>query len=242
MRDERDARRDQLRARRLDLDVRRPSGLREPQCDDRRQAARDPRARPERPRFGNRRPTTWALRADTRRPSSAVAETPSATPSVSGDRSSRRCATTPPRDRAYRHRCSNAFSSSAVSRAHSSMKFGRETEIGCLPGLSGGTKRRIVRQRRIAAHAVVVLHAALGRQAVVVPAHRIEHGLAAHALEARDDIGVRVREHVADVERPADRRRRCIDRIDLIARTITGLEAVGAVRFPFRGPLRLEAF
>ena len=95
------------------------------------------------------------------------------------------------------------------------MKFGRETGIGCLPGFSGGVNVRLVRQRRIAAHAEVVLHAALGRQAVVVPSHRIEHGLAAHALEARDDVGVRVREDVTDVQRAADGRRRRVDRIDV---------------------------
>ena len=38
----------------------------------------------------------------------------------------------------YLHSASNAFSSSAVSFAQSSTKFGRETEIGCLPGFSGG--------------------------------------------------------------------------------------------------------
>ena len=85
---------------------------------------------------------------------------------------------------------------------------------------------RVVGQRRIAANAVVVLHAALGWQAVVVPPHRIEHRLAAHALEARDDVGVRVREHVADVQRAADRRRRRVDRVDLVARLIA-VEAIG---------------
>ena len=99
-----------------------------------------------------------------------------------------------------------------------------------------------VRQRRIAANTVVVLHPALGRQSVVVPAHRIEDGLAPHALESRDDVGVGVREHVTDVERPADGRRRRIDRIDPIPPAIAGVEAVGAVRFPRRGPFRLEAF
>ena len=79
-------------------------------------------------------------------------------------------------------------------------------------------KTRIVRQRRIAAHAVVVLHAALGRQPVVVPSHRIEHFAAAHPLKARDDVGVRVGEDVADVQRPADGRRRRVDREDLVAR------------------------
>ena len=43
-----------------------------------------------------------------------------------------------------------------------------------------------VRLARIAAHAEVVLHPALGRESVVVPPHRIEDLLAAHALEAGD--------------------------------------------------------
>ncbi len=51
---------------------------------------------------------------------------------------------------------------------------------------------RIVLQGRIHAHAVIVLHTAFGRQAVVVPAHRVEHVVAVHALETCDHIGVRV--------------------------------------------------
>ena len=61
---------------------------------------------------------------------------------------------------------------------------------GMLRRLIGHGERRIVRQRRIAAHAVVVLHPPFGRQPVVVPPHRIEDGLAAHPLEARDDVRV----------------------------------------------------
>ena len=37
-----------------------------------------------------------------------------------------------------RHRSSKAFSSSAVSRSQSSMKLGRDTEMGCLAGCAGG--------------------------------------------------------------------------------------------------------
>jgi hypothetical protein len=62
------------------------------------------------------------------------------------------------------------------------MKLGRETEIGALPGFSAA-ERRVVRQRRIAADAVEVLDAPFRGQPVVVPPHRVEHRLAAHALE-----------------------------------------------------------
>ena len=96
-------------------------------------------------------------------------------------------------------------------------------------------ERRVVRQRRIAAHAVVVLHAALGRQAVVVPPHRIEHRLAAHALKARDEVGVREREDVADVQRSADGRRRRVDRKHL-RRGLRPVEPVDALIFPPRRP------
>ena len=55
---------------------------------------------------------------------------------------------------------------------------------------------------RVAAHPVVVLHPALGRQPVVVPADRVEHVLAAHPLVAGDQVGVGVGEHVSHVQRP----------------------------------------
>ena len=85
-------------------------------------------------------------------------------------------------------------------------------------GLLRRREVRVVRQRRVAPHAEVVLHPALGRQAVVVPAHRVEDGLAAHPLEAGDQVGVRVGVDVPDVQRPGHRRRRGVDRVDLVAR------------------------
>ena len=69
-----------------------------------------------------------------------------------------------------------------------------------------------VRLAGVAAHAEVVLDAPLGGQAVVVPPHRVEDGLAAHALEAGDRVGVGVAEHVAHVERARHRGRRRVDR------------------------------
>ncbi len=102
-------------------------------------------------------------------------------------------------------------------------------------------ERRIVGERRVAPDAVVVLHAPLRRQPVVVPAHGIEHGLAAHAVKASDQIGVGEREDVTDVQRAADRGRRRVDGVHVAART-RSIEAVHAGRFPDRRPLRLEPF
>ncbi len=93
---------------------------------------------------------------------------------------------------------------------------------------------------RVAADAVVVLDAALGGQAVVVPAHRVEDLLAGHALVAGDRVGVGVAEHVAHVQRAADGRRRRVDREDLV----TGggaVERVDPVGFPDGGPAILDA-
>ncbi len=97
----------------------------------------------------------------------------------------------------------------------------------------------VVGQRRVAAHAVEVLHPALGRQAVVVPAHRVEHLEAAHPLEAGDQVGVRVGEDVADVQRARHGRGRGVDREDLLPR-LGPVEGVGVVGLPARCPGLLE--
>ena len=52
----------------------------------------------------------------------------------------------------------------------------------------------------IAADAEVVLDSAFGGETVVVPTDRVENGLAGHSLIAGDDVGVGVTEHVADVQ------------------------------------------
>ena len=99
---------------------------------------------------------------------------------------------------------------------------------------------RVVRQRHVHAHAIVVLHAALGRQAVVIPTHRVEHVVAAHALVARNHIGVRVREHVTHVQRTGDGGRRGVDGVDGLA--VAGVaEFVGAVFIPDGAPLVLKS-
>jgi hypothetical protein len=96
-----------------------------------------------------------------------------------------------------------------------------------------------VGQRRVAAHAVVVLHPALGRQAVVVPAHRVEDGLATHPLVARDEVGVCVGEDVPDVQAAAHGGRRGVDGVDLLPR-LGAVEGVGVVVLPARAPRGLE--
>ena len=98
----------------------------------------------------------------------------------------------------------------------------RDRQLVLGVGLGRRLERRVVRQARIAAHAVVVLHAALGRQAVVVPAHRVEHLEAAHPLVAGDAVGVRVGEDVPDVQGAAHGGRRSVDGEDLGARLACG--------------------
>ena len=106
--------------------------------------------------------------------------------------------------------------------------FERRLEIG------------IVLQRCIHAHAVVVLHTALGRQAVVVPTHRVEHVVAVHALETCDHIGVGVGEHVAHMQMARNGGRRGIDGVHGLA--VAGVvELVGAVVVPDGTPLIFQA-
>ena len=60
---------------------------------------------------------------------------------------------------------------------------------------------RVVGQGRVATDPEVVLDPALGGQAVVVPADRVEDCLAGHPLVAGNDVGLGVGEDVTDVER-----------------------------------------
>jgi hypothetical protein len=92
----------------------------------------------------------------------------------------------------------------------------------------------------VAPHAVVVLHATLGGQAVVVPAHRVEDRLAAHALVAGDDVGVGVAEHVAHVQRAAHGGRRRVDGEHALA-IYRRVETVRAIGVPLGGPAVLDA-
>ena len=103
----------------------------------------------------------------------------------------------------------------------------------------------IVGQRGVAAHAVVVLHATLGRKTVVVPAHRVEHRLAAHPLEAHLDVGVREGEHVPDVQAAGGGGRGSVDGVDPAAPAASSLgaiEQVGSLGAPGGIPFRFETF
>ena len=99
----------------------------------------------------------------------------------------------------------------------------------------------LIRDARVAANAEEVLDATLGGQTVVVPAHRIEDRLAAHAVEAGEGVGVRVGEHVAHVERATHRGRRGVDRVHSRTRRRI-IEAIGAGGLPGLDPLTLDAF
>ena len=109
-----------------------------------------------------------------------------------------------------------------------------------LRGRRGGLEVGVVGERGLAAHPEVVLHAPLGRQAVVVPAHGVEDPLAAHAPVARHDVGVGVAEDVADVQRARHRGGRGVDRVDLVARG-GAVEVVGPLGVPALHPGGLEA-
>ena len=113
---------------------------------------------------------------------------------------------------------------------------GRDRLLG---RLAGRLERRVVCEGRVAADAEVVLDAPLGGEAVVVPAHRVEDLVPAHAAVAGDRVGLHVPEHRPHVQRPAHRRRRRVDRVDL-GPALGAVEAVGGVALPPLGPLVLE--
>ena len=102
-------------------------------------------------------------------------------------------------------------------------------------------ERGIEGQGRIASHAEVVLDSTLGRQPVVVPAHRVKHGTPPHAVKPRDDVRVGVRKDMADVQRATDGGRRRIDGKNLVAR-LGPIESVEAGFFPACRPLGFETF
>ena len=93
-----------------------------------------------------------------------------------------------------------------VAPRHRDLLAGRGARLrrGLSLRRGGRLELRVVGQRRIAPDPEVVLHAAFGRQPVVVPPDRVEDFLAAHPLEPRDNVRVRKREDVPEVQGPAD--------------------------------------
>ena len=174
----------------------------------RRRAARGPRARPGRRPCGSRRPTASAPRRCRPRRGPGCAGSARwlvrrLTSSIvvywrlqSTDRPSRR------------NSSSNAASSvgrraRGTARRSWAARSGTRGALGRVAAVRR-RERRVEGLRRVAAHAVEVLHPALGGQAVVVPADRVEDGLAAHPLVAGEGVGLGVAEHVPDVDASRD--------------------------------------
>ena len=94
---------------------------------------------------------------------------------------------------------------------------------------------------RVATHVIVVLHPALGREAVVVPTHRVVDIHAAHALVARHHVSVGIRKDMTDVQRTRRSRGRRVDDEGFVARAIR-VPAVNAAVFPFGDPALFDFF
>ena len=110
----------------------------------------------------------------------------------------------------------------------------------CLPG-DQVAERVVVCHGGVAENAVVVLNAAFGGQAVVIPAEGVEHVLAGHALVACDDVGLGVGEHVTHVQGAGCGRRRGVNGVDLFASGVL-VECVGLLVGPALRELLFEAF
>ena len=242
MGDQRDARGEQLGPRRLDQRRRRrrrPGGS---AARGTRPAARGPRARPARPRCGSRRPTASAPRPGTPRRARGCAGTRAAT------RAPRRVA-----DRRVGERPVDRQAEPAPQllelllvlddepRRTARRSSGGEIGIALLAAASRAARTPgSYGSVRVAAHAVVVLHAPLGGQPVVVPAHRVED-LAARACAGS---GRWCRSACSRTREPM-----CSEPLTvgggvsiekISARARDAVEAVGAVGLPDRRPARLE--
>ena len=66
--------------------------------------------------------------------------------------------------------------------------------------------------------ALAEAHQPLGGQAVIVKPHGVEDVFTRHALEARDEISLRVAIHMPHMQRAAYRWRRCVDNVVIFAR------------------------
>ena len=103
-------------------------------------------------------------------------------------------------------------------------------------GLGGGHLRMHARLHRVL----------LGGQAEGVPSHRMQHVAAAHALEARDDVGGRVALGVPHMQTRAAWVREHVQHVVLGARGVEAriarvAHAIGAIALPARLPGELDA-
>ena len=106
-------------------------------------------------------------------------------------------------------------------------------------GIGGRFEVLVMGHRQVAAHAEEVLHPALGGQAIVVPTHRVEHLQPPHPLVAGHTVGLRVAEHVPDVQSPTNGWRRSVDGENLRPPPPT-IEPVDPLRLPPGTPPRLQ--
>ena len=236
---------EQLGPGRVD-DARRRRAAVEGDAGGRRRAARGPRSRPGRRRCGSRRPTASAPRRCRPRRGRGCGGTPPGwrggcgrrwSCTAASSRTTGRGGGTAPRRRPRRRPSARWHSVDEVGPRRPGPRGGPS---GASPRY-GGAKSGSYGWRRVAAHAVVVLHPALGGEAVVVPADR-EEDVACRASAGsgrwRRSGCSRTRAHV---ERPRHGGRRRVDREHLVARPRGAVEAVGAVGLPALGPARLDA-
>src|SRR4030095_6064799 len=83
--------------------------------------------------------------------------------------------------------------------------------------------------------AELVLAPSFGRQAIVIPPHRVEDHLARHPLEPGDHIGMRVGHDVTDVDVTADGGWWRVEGVDLLAR-LRPVEPIGSRGLPPLAP------
>ncbi|CQB85757.1 Uncharacterised protein [Chlamydia trachomatis] len=97
-------------------------------------------------------------------------------------------------------------------------------------------KIRVILQRSIHSHTVIVLHAAFCWQAVIIPTHWVENVKTLHTLISRNNIRMRVRKYVTNVQVATNGWRWSIDRIHglTIARI---MECVSLSFVPITTPL-----
>ena len=104
-----------------------------------------------------------------------------------------------------------------------------------------GFKVGIIRKSGIAADPKKILDSSLGRQAVIVPPHRVEHFGTAHALIPSNSVCMGVTEYMPDMQGSTHCRWRGIDAKNFFP-AFTPVELVDAVLFPYFVPFGFKAF